>query len=115
MHHSVHAHVESVRNPELQSRSGVVLTEFITMLVLDAIARGELPAETPVAPVVDMLQVLIWGMGFYASFINSAADITSMTRQLDRLFSRGLVADAVGTDSAHDTSGDTPRTVVQQP
>jgi AcrR family transcriptional regulator len=111
----VSARLEGIRHPELQLQSRVGLGEFITTLVRDAIVRGELPAETSEAPVADMLQALIWGMGFYAGFINSAAAMASMTRQVDRVFSHGLGVAGEGPDSAHDTSGDTPRTVVGQP
>lgn len=111
----VTARLEGIRNPELRRQSGVGFRDFVTTLVRDAAVRGELPAGTAMAPVVDMLQALIWGMGFYAGVIDRAADMAPMTRQLDQLFSHGLPHGRAAADSAYDTSGDTPRSVVEQP
>jgi hypothetical protein len=45
-----------------------------------------------VGPVTDMLQALMWGMGFYAGFIDTAADMAPMHELLDQVLSHGLLA-----------------------
>ena len=69
--------------------------------------------------VTDMVQSLIWGLGFYPGFIDSSADMTPMHALPDRVLSHGLLAAAASSDSSYDTScdtsGDTPKAVVGQP
>jgi AcrR family transcriptional regulator len=95
----ISASLESTRIPELRAYACAGVRDFLTMAVDDAKAAGELPAGTEVAPVVDMLHAIVWGVGFYSGFIDNAADLGPMTRQLDQLFTRGILggADASGT------------------
>jgi AcrR family transcriptional regulator len=88
----VGARMEGVRNPEFHFQRGAGLNQLLTGMVRDAIGRGELPADTAVGPVTDMLQSLMWGMGFYAGFIDTAADMAPMHELLDRVLSHGLLA-----------------------
>jgi AcrR family transcriptional regulator len=111
----VTARMEGVRNPELNSRSGAGMNQLLVEMVRDAIVRGELPADTAVDAIAEMLQALMWGLGFYAGFIDKAVDMAPIHALLDRVMEHGLLAAAGGVDSGHDTSGDTPRTVVRQP
>jgi AcrR family transcriptional regulator len=111
----VTARMEAVRNPELNIRSGIGINELLEEMVREAILRGELPADAEVDAIVDMLQALMWGLGFYAGFIDTAADMAPMHALLDRAMAQGLLAAAGGADSANDTSGDTPGTVVRRP
>ncbi len=85
-------------------------------MIGEAVERGELPADTAVDAVTDMLQALFWGLGFYAGFIDMAADMAPMHRatrpgDVAWVARRGRLRRI----SARDTSGDTPRAVVGQP
>jgi AcrR family transcriptional regulator len=115
----VSARIEGVRHPELNFRSGIGLNRLLKDIVRDAAAREEIPADTAVEAVADMLQALMWGMGFYAGFIDTDADMAPLHALLERLISRGLPVVVAGSESARDTacdtSGDTPRSVVPQP
>ncbi len=88
----VSARLESTRNPELRSYAGNDLQDCLAALVTAAKVRGELAEDTAVAPVVELLHALFLGVGFYAGFVDDAADIFSITRQLARTVSHGLLA-----------------------
>jgi AcrR family transcriptional regulator len=90
----VSARLEANRNPELQHEGGDDLRVFLTKLVTDASARGELRAGTEPAPVVDMVQSMLWGFGVYSGFVDDAADMDLITKQLVKLFSHGLLSHA---------------------
>ncbi len=110
----VSARLESTRNPELRAYAGIGVQDFLTTLVGDAKARGELSQDTAVAPVVEMLHAMFLGVGFYAGFVDDAADVHLITKQLDRVVSHGLFAGGeIGEiePTRCDTNGDTPSTV----
>ncbi|WP_319444930.1 MULTISPECIES: TetR/AcrR family transcriptional regulator [unclassified Mycobacterium] len=89
----VSARLEAKRNPELVYDSGADLRVFLTKLVTDASVRGELRPGTDPAPVVDMVQSMLWGIGVYSGFVEDAADMDLVTKQLIKLFSHGLLSD----------------------
>lgn len=107
----VSARLESRRNPELRAYIGGDVLDFLSASVGAAAVRGELPSDTALAPVVDMLDAMLWGVGFHAGFIADSADRSPITKQLDRLFSHGLLDGADSRSLLHDTFGDTPSTV----
>jgi AcrR family transcriptional regulator len=88
----VSARLEAKRNPELQYDGGADLRVFLTKVVTDAGARGELRPGTDPAPVVDMVQSMLWGIGVYSGFVEDAADMDLITKQLIKLFSHGLLS-----------------------
>jgi AcrR family transcriptional regulator len=90
----VSARLEANRNPELQHDGGADLRVFLTKLVTDACTRGELRAGTDPAPIVDMVQTMLWGIGVYSGFVDDAADMDLITKQLIKLFSHGLLGHA---------------------
>jgi AcrR family transcriptional regulator len=90
----VSARLETNRNPELQYDGGADLRGFLTKLVTKAGVRGELPAGTDPAPVVDMVQSMLWGIGVYSGFVDDHADMDLITKQLIKLFSHGLLSHA---------------------
>lgn len=108
------ARMERLRNTELNTWSDAGLDRLLKGIVRDAVDRGELPAGIAVEAVADMLQSLIWGLGFYAGFIDVAADMTPIHTLLDRALSHGLLA-AARPRSAPTRAGDTPKGVVAQP
>jgi AcrR family transcriptional regulator len=107
----VSSRLESTRNPELRTHSGNALEDCLTKLVDEAKARGELSEDTAVAPVVEMLHAMLWGVGFYAGFVDDAADMYPITEQLDRMVSHGLFAGGEISPTRGDTNADTPSAV----
>ncbi|MGB2922886.1 MAG: hypothetical protein WA944_05995 [Mycobacterium sp.] len=63
--------------------------------MMQAIAHGELAADSDPRAVADMLAALFWGMGFYAGFVD-ATGATAIARQLLRMFETGLLDQRVG-------------------
>ncbi|WP_163890471.1 TetR/AcrR family transcriptional regulator [Mycolicibacterium hippocampi] len=68
---------------------------FYHSIVMQAIAHGELAADSDPRAVADMLAALFWGMGFYAGFVD-ATGATEIARQLLRMFETGLLDQRVG-------------------
>jgi hypothetical protein len=98
--------LESRRRPGLPGAADSPIRAFLTRLVTDAIGRGELAADTDLAAYVELLHVILWGLGFYAGFVASPADMDLITKQLKRVIAKGLLA-----GGAKDTHPDTPRSV----
>lgn len=88
----VSARLEASRNPELRDDGSADLRVFLKKLITDAAARGELHSGTDPEAVVDMVQSMLWGIGVYSGFVDDAADMQLITRQLIRLFSHGLLS-----------------------
>ncbi|MGH3640011.1 MAG: TetR/AcrR family transcriptional regulator [Mycobacterium sp.] len=99
----VSARLESTRNPELRANASIELSDFLTTLVGDARSRGELPEDSAIEPVVEMLRAMLWGIGFYAGFVDDAADMSLITKQLGRLVSHGLLECAETSSTPGDT------------
>jgi AcrR family transcriptional regulator len=107
----VSARLESTRNPELRAYAGYGLGDCLATLVAAAKARGELTEDTAVAPVVEMLHAMLLGVVFYAGFVDDAAEVYLITKQLDRMVSHGLLPDEQIPSTRCDTEGDTPSVV----
>jgi AcrR family transcriptional regulator len=90
----VSARLEASRNPELRYDGDADLRVFLTKLISDAGARGELLEGTDTGSVVEMVQSMLWGIGVYSGFVDDAVDMDSITKQLIRLFSYGLLSPA---------------------
>jgi AcrR family transcriptional regulator len=87
----VSARLESRRNPGLRDDGVVALRSFLTRMVEDAIVRREISPNAEIAPIVELLHAILWGIGFYAGFVTSPTDRASITKQLYRLFAHGLL------------------------
>ncbi|MDT5177122.1 MAG: hypothetical protein QOJ95_1320 [Mycobacterium sp.] len=107
----ISARLESTRNPELRAYAVDGLKDFLTTLVVDAKGRGELADDTATGPVVEMLQAMLWGVGFYAGFVDDASDMHLITKQLDRMVAHGLLPRSEISPTPCDTDGDTPSAV----
>ena len=107
----VSARLESVRNPELRALGGFALQDLLTKLVTEAKARGELAEDVAVGPVAEMLGAMLWGVSFYAGFVEDAANLTSITAQLHALLAHGLPTNGSTATPLRDTEGDTPSVV----
>jgi hypothetical protein len=80
-------------------------------MVEGAQTRGELSEGVDVRAVAKMLSAMLWGIGFHAGFVEDAADMWLLTRQLDRTFGHGLLGGAALAPARGDTVGDTPSAV----
>lgn len=107
----VSARLESTRNPELRPYLGNGLHDLLVTLVEAAKARGELSEDTAIAPVVEMLHAMLLGVGFYAGFVDDAADMCLITKQLERTVAQGLFAGEEIRPTHRDTDADTPSAV----
>jgi AcrR family transcriptional regulator len=64
---------------------------FYASIVDDAIARGEIPADTDASAVVSMVLAMFLGIAFYAGFIGDQNDMAMIAKQLYRLIAHGLL------------------------
>lgn len=105
----ISARLESSRNPDLGYDRVTALRSHLAALVDQAAARGELRGGGDTAPIVDMLNAMLWGVGLYAGFIDRKLDMALITKQLDHLLAHGLLGDSRRTEARVDESGDTCR------
>jgi AcrR family transcriptional regulator len=80
--------LEIQRHPELHTsdKSVTEVRRFLVQAVEAAVQRGELPADTSVIAMADLLLALLWGVGLYAGFITGkAADVVAVTDQIETL------------------------------
>jgi AcrR family transcriptional regulator len=84
--------LELQRHPELRSEDDGVadIRVFLTTVINGAIVRGELPADPDVPAMVDTLLVILWGIGFYAGFVATQAQLAGVMQQLRQLLGRAL-------------------------
>ena len=90
------ARLEFHRSPSLRDSPGPVVSavqEFYASMVEDAIARGEIPAGTDAAAVVNMLLAMFLGMGFFAGYIVDQNNMPVIAKQLHQLLVHGLLDD----------------------
>lgn len=87
--------LEAQRHPELREAEydGITGTRsFLTSMVNGAIARGELPTDTNVTPLVELLVAITWGLGFYAGFVGTHEELEAVVDQFHRLVAGRLGA-----------------------
>jgi AcrR family transcriptional regulator len=87
----VSARLEASRNPGLRYPGAADVRACLATLVEAAADRGELPVHVSAKSVVDMVDSLLWGLGFYAGFVQDSANLLEITKQLSRVFSHGLL------------------------
>jgi AcrR family transcriptional regulator len=105
----ISARLESSRNPDLGHDRCSALRSHLAALVDQAAVRGELPGGGDTAPIVDMLNAMLWGVVLYAGFIDRKLDVALITKQLDHLLVHGLLGDSRRAAGRADESGDTCR------
>jgi hypothetical protein len=94
MRFTITARLESHRSPRLRENPGPVVSAvqaFYASIVDEAMARGEIPADTDAAAVVHMLLAMFLGMGFFAGFIVDRNDMAVIAKQLHQLMVHGLL------------------------
>jgi AcrR family transcriptional regulator len=90
MRFTVTARLESRRSPSLRENPGPVVSAvqaFYASIVDEAMARGEIPADTDADAVVHMLLAMFLGMGFFAGFIVDRNGIAAIAKQLNQFLS----------------------------
>lgn len=99
MRFTIAARLESHRCPSLRENPGPVVSAvqaFYALMVEEAMARGEIPADTDADAVVNMLLAMFLGMGFFAGFIVDQSDMTVIAKQLHQLMAHGLLDQQAG-------------------
>jgi AcrR family transcriptional regulator len=81
--------LESQRHPELvlaEHDSLQQSRDFLSYAINNAIERGEITTDIDVPSIVELFVAVLWGMGFYAGFVGSHAQLENITGHLQRLF-----------------------------
>lgn len=94
----VSARLEHHRGQQRHDAADAVVSTvqgFYHSIVVQAIAHGELAADTDARAVADMLAALFWGMGFHAGFVD-VDEASEIARQLLQVFEVGLLNARVG-------------------
>ncbi len=94
----VSSYLEADRLPAPRRDAKAAVRKFMDQAVRDAVARGELPAETAVAPVADLLYTMVWGLGFYAGLVADRDRVEAVTKQLQQMLHKGLLVAPVATE-----------------
>ncbi len=85
--------LESFRHPELKNDDYTPredVRQFLSTAVSEAVANGELSDEADASALVEMLLVLMFGMGFYAGFVGTDTEVSAVLDKLQRLLSNEL-------------------------
>lgn len=85
--------LEVQRHPDLSDDDHDSLKNsraFVAWAVNDAIAQGELAADTDVDHLVEMLVAVVWGMGFYAGFVGNREELGAVVHKLELLLANKL-------------------------
>lgn len=94
----VSSYLEADRLPAPRRDAKAAVRKFMDRAVRDAVARGELPAETAVAPVADLLYTMVWGLSFYAGLVDDRDRVEAVTRQLQHVLHMGLLVGPVAME-----------------
>ncbi len=85
--------LEAYRHPELKNDEYAPREDvrgFLSTAVSDAAESGELAAGADAATLVEMLLVLMFGMGFYAGFVGTDDEVAAVLDKLQRLLNNNL-------------------------
>ncbi|MBX9919559.1 MAG: TetR/AcrR family transcriptional regulator [Mycolicibacterium frederiksbergense] len=85
--------LEAYRHPELKNDEYAPREDvraFLSTAVSDAADNGQLAADADAAALVEMLLVLMFGMGFYAGFVGTDAEVAAVLDKLQRLLANNL-------------------------
>lgn len=85
--------LEAQRHPELAHETHDSLAssrEFISWAVREAMGSGELTTDTDVETLVELLVAVMWGMGFYAGYVGSHADLERVIEKFELLLANKL-------------------------
>ena len=94
----VSSYLEADRLPAPRRDAKAAVRKFMDRAVRDAVARGELPAETAVAPVADLLYTVVCGLGFYAGLMDDRDRVDAVTKQQQHVLHMGLLVGPMATE-----------------
>ncbi|MCV7378176.1 TetR family transcriptional regulator [Mycobacterium alsense] len=89
----ISAVLESQRHPELseaENDSVRISREFLMRVVNDAIQRREVVADIDASALVEVLLVVLCGVGFYAGYVRSYEELLAISDVLRRLLEGAL-------------------------
>jgi AcrR family transcriptional regulator len=87
--------LESQRHPELLSDGKGALDhtrDFMIAVIREGVSNGELPADTDAGVVSEMLIAMLWGLGFYAGFVDDTRQMLAVTDEFLRLVVAGCLS-----------------------
>jgi AcrR family transcriptional regulator len=87
--------LESQRHPELLSDGKGALDhtrDFMIAVIREGVSNGELPADTDAGVVSEMLIAMLWGLGFYAGFVDDTRQMLPVTDEFLRLVVAGCLS-----------------------
>ncbi|MGV0994111.1 MAG: TetR/AcrR family transcriptional regulator [Mycobacterium sp.] len=85
--------LEFQRNPQFRDDPDNPLTwgrEFAARILREAVEAGELPAGTDIDATTEMLIAMLLGLGLYAGYVGSWAQLEVVTEQFLRMVGGGL-------------------------
>ena len=80
--------LESQRHPELSTTENDVVRksrEFLTLVVSEAIERGEVATDIDASALVETLLMVLCGVGFYAGYLRSDQQMEAVIEMLRQL------------------------------
>jgi len=80
--------LESQRHPELSTTENDVVRksrEFLTLVVSEAIERGEVATDIDASALVETLLMVLYGVGFYAGYLRSDQQMEAVIEMLRQL------------------------------
>lgn len=89
----VAAMLDAAQHPELRPAATALQSstrEFLTSILTEAVRRGELSTEADVASLVETLSTVLWGVGFYATFVGSDEQVLAVSDNLRKLLGNSL-------------------------
>lgn len=87
----VNSRLTSSQAPPPAYDPAIDVRAFLSQSISEAMERGELRADTDVGALVDLLYSLLWGVGFYAGFVDDGARLELVATQLGNMFKFGLL------------------------
>jgi hypothetical protein len=85
--------LESQRHPDLagtENDSVRIAREFLVRVVNGAIERGEIVTDIDTSALVEVLLVLVCGVGLYAGYVESPENFLALTGLMRRLLESAL-------------------------
>lgn len=85
--------LESQRHPDLgpgEADSMRATRKFLSWAINDAIESGELASDTNASALTELLIAVLLGVGFYAGFLASREEFTTVIEQLNQLLARSF-------------------------